>query len=316
MDILIRVRYTFIDKENKFIFTLPNSIHPILGYKVLQQFAKKRKIQKPEAITTRGLRKHLATICQLFHMREEEVEQLSTFMGHSQATHRSNYRLPDDVFQTAKITTLLLMMEKGEGQKYKGMTLDEIYIQLEEEIQPENEEESDEENGMDLSLESVFQDLNNTPQAPFSTKKLGKITKTKKREFHSWTQEQKITMAFFANEIKLKCPPKKNQVLYFNNCTTQTQTLISPSNGKRLRFSCKTCTLKKLNYLNEDHKILIYIIEKKIMPLVLSLTLVHFMNLVLVMKSPVPKRLLCKIMYLRPYLFIITRTHKDLGFPM
>lgn len=125
-------------------------------------------------------------------MSEEDLEQLSTFMGHSKATHRSNYRLPDDVFQTAKITKLLLMMEKGEGEKYKGMTLDEIDVQLEDDLQPENEEYSDGENGVYLPLHDIIDfNLNSTPELPSSNAKVKKIMNNKKREVHSWTQDQR-----------------------------------------------------------------------------------------------------------------------------
>jgi hypothetical protein len=50
-------------------------------------------------------------------------------------THRSIiliknlfYRLPEDVYQTAKISKLLILMDKGVGHKFKGESLNEIDI--------------------------------------------------------------------------------------------------------------------------------------------------------------------------------------------
>lgn len=41
------------------------------------------------------------------------------------------HRLPQDVFQTAKIAKLLVMMDKGEGGTNQGKTLREIDLNLE-----------------------------------------------------------------------------------------------------------------------------------------------------------------------------------------
>ncbi|KAJ8932231.1 hypothetical protein NQ318_004433 [Aromia moschata] len=57
------------------------------------------------------------------------LEQLTTFMGHTLDVHRKEYRLPDDIFQTAKIAKLLLLMESGDVGKYQGKTLDEINLE-------------------------------------------------------------------------------------------------------------------------------------------------------------------------------------------
>ncbi|KAG5899076.1 hypothetical protein JTB14_028246 [Gonioctena quinquepunctata] len=54
--------------------------------------------------------------------------------------HKQAYRLPDDVYQTAKISKLLLLMEKGEASQFKGKTLDEINLNLEEAIMRDSDE--------------------------------------------------------------------------------------------------------------------------------------------------------------------------------
>lgn len=42
------------------------------------------------------------------------------------------YRLPDDVYQTAKITKLLHLMETGKISEYKNKNLDEIEFDVNE----------------------------------------------------------------------------------------------------------------------------------------------------------------------------------------
>lgn len=51
-------------------------------------------------------------------------------MGHTIGTHSKSYRLPTVV--TAKIA---MLMETGEAEKYKEMTLEEIQLPMDEEIE-------------------------------------------------------------------------------------------------------------------------------------------------------------------------------------
>ncbi|CAG5001638.1 unnamed protein product [Parnassius apollo] len=76
------------------------------------------------------LRKHLATSTQTFNLKESDIEQLANFMAHIHAVHRQNYRLPDDVYQTAELSKLLLLMESGKVDSYKGKCLDDINLDL------------------------------------------------------------------------------------------------------------------------------------------------------------------------------------------
>jgi hypothetical protein len=57
--------------------------------------------------------------------------------------HFVPYRLPDDLYQTAKIAKVLLLMEKGDAAKYKNKSLDEIEINADEEVDFEEDENGD-----------------------------------------------------------------------------------------------------------------------------------------------------------------------------
>ncbi|CAH0551285.1 unnamed protein product [Brassicogethes aeneus] len=134
MKLILNVRKNFIDNTNLFLFATTKSNEPITGYKVVQKHAKLCGAKNPEALTSTKLRKHLATLTQVFNMSNNDIEQLATFMGHTFNVHSTVYRLPDDVYQTAKIAKLLLLMEKGDAGKYKGKTLDEIDLDMDTEI--------------------------------------------------------------------------------------------------------------------------------------------------------------------------------------
>lgn len=75
--------------------------------------------KNPKAISSTRLRKHLATLTQMFCMSKNDVEQYVSFMGHTIGIRRHNYRFPNGV---------------GEGDaypyRYKGMTLSEIDVNL------------------------------------------------------------------------------------------------------------------------------------------------------------------------------------------
>lgn len=135
VDILLKVRpQIFANVFNPYLFGRPSYTTPISGYKTLEKHAKLSGVQNPSALTATRLRKHLATITQIFNMSEGDIEQLATFMGHTERVHRSEYRLPDDVYQTAKICKLLLMMESGTAAQWKGMRLEDININMEDDL--------------------------------------------------------------------------------------------------------------------------------------------------------------------------------------
>lgn len=62
------------------------------------------------------------------------MEQLAGFMGHTLGVHKGSYRLPNDLYQTAKISKLLLLMEQGKAAEYKGKALTDIELDLEEDL--------------------------------------------------------------------------------------------------------------------------------------------------------------------------------------
>ena len=204
--VLLKYRHNFVTHENMYLFGNPNTLKPICGYKILKKHAIASGAKNPSAITATKLRKHLATLTQVISMSDNDIEQLASFMGHTVGVHKGSYRLPDDVFQTAKISKLLLLMESGEAAEYKGKALDEIDIDLDQnllEITESDDEPNDPEN-YDLSVS----DLNISNNSTVSNKKV----RTKPRKLIPWTEQQKkLVNTFFADHI-LNCrPPKKHE---------------------------------------------------------------------------------------------------------
>lgn len=213
--LLINLRPNFFkDILNPFLFGRPRYATPICGYKVLEKHAKACGALNPAALTATRLRKHLATITQLFDMTEGDIEQLATFMGHTDKTHRGEYRLPDDVYQTAKICKLLLMMESGDAAKYRGKSLNEIQIDMDDNLLTSSDHE-----GNKLGEFDDLSDLDDEHNKSDSIITQDDVVdrdhqrmKSKKRSLVPWTTEQKVIVKnFFKEHIKDKRPPKKKE---------------------------------------------------------------------------------------------------------
>ena len=61
-----------------------------------------------------------------------ELEELARHMGHELSVHRSFYRLQEDVTELAKVSKLLLTVERGEAHRFAGLGLDDIQLEGEQ----------------------------------------------------------------------------------------------------------------------------------------------------------------------------------------
>lgn len=192
-----------------------NTTGPICGYKIVRKYAIKCGAKNPNAITATRLRKHLATLTQLLCMSDSDIEQLATFMGHTVGVHKGSYRLPDDVYQTSKISKLLLLMEKGEAAQYKGKSLQEIELDLDEDLM-KGDENNKEEDELPLIDDGIKENMKKTDNENLKNNsiemKIPNKNFKKTRTLVPWTYEQKsVVNSFFADHIKQKIPPKKHE---------------------------------------------------------------------------------------------------------
>lgn len=108
--------FNFIDKNNPYLFALPHSMNCIRGCDAVRKLSIESGVKNPENLTSTKLRKQVATIAQILNLSNGDLEQLSTFLDHSKDVHNQFYRLSESAFQVAKVSKLLLMLEKGEGR--------------------------------------------------------------------------------------------------------------------------------------------------------------------------------------------------------
>ncbi|KAL7853949.1 hypothetical protein AOLI_G00207930 [Acnodon oligacanthus] len=73
--------------------------------------------------------KHVATVSQILNLKNNELDQVADFLGLDFRVHREYYRLSEATTQLAKISKLLLAMEKGCLPDLQGKSLDDIEIE-------------------------------------------------------------------------------------------------------------------------------------------------------------------------------------------
>ena len=62
-------------------------------------------------------------------MQKEELKMLADHMGHSLNIHTDVYRLQSSVLERTKVARVLLAVEAGQLNKYKGHTLVAVSIE-------------------------------------------------------------------------------------------------------------------------------------------------------------------------------------------
>ncbi|CAG9823910.1 unnamed protein product [Phaedon cochleariae] len=144
-------------------------------------------------------------------MTDNDLEQLATFMGHTTGVHKNLYRLPNDVYQTAEVSKLLLLMDKGNASEFKEKALDgkeidiedlfeekEDFVESDEELHRFNEDSGMNNEAGPIEIETAINDSPKTTSKKF------------KRILIPWTVEQKeIVRELFKDNIEKKIPPKR-----------------------------------------------------------------------------------------------------------
>lgn len=75
------------------------------------------------------MRKHIATIAQLLAMGGSDLEQLSNHLRYEKTTRFNFYRKTDKL-KIAKVSELLLRMEKKSLAEYQGKSVEEIDLEV------------------------------------------------------------------------------------------------------------------------------------------------------------------------------------------
>ncbi|CAG9817738.1 unnamed protein product [Phaedon cochleariae] len=259
---LLSYRTKCVADTNQYLFANPRTENRWLsGYHILKKLAEQSGVNNRELFTSTRLRKQIATVLQIMNITETEMEQFANFMGHTMKTHEQYYRLPQDVYQTAKVSKLLLAINSGKGALYKGKTLDEIDFSDDVESDDSDSEETKEiftrKNSISKSeitnssklmkiavpgtSESDFNnDYEDNPSSdedevenPKKKKKAGKTQRIR------WTEEQKrIISTFFRDHIRNKIAPKKLEV---EKLMQQNKKLFKSKNWVKIKAYVYNC---------------------------------------------------------------------------
>lgn len=129
IDLLIQKREACqVLKENVHVFARPNALSTYRGSDVLREYAAACGARNPAALSSTKLRKQIATLSTVLNLKDNDMDQLANFLGHDIRIHKQFYRLPESTLQLAKISKLLIAMEKGALSKLQGVCLDDIVI--------------------------------------------------------------------------------------------------------------------------------------------------------------------------------------------
>ncbi|KAF5286265.1 hypothetical protein FQR65_LT12749 [Abscondita terminalis] len=126
-------------------------------------------------------------------------------MGHTEKTHNEFYKLPQDIYQTAKVSKLLILMDKGGGHKYKGKSLNEIDINPEVDLaESDNEEETESTiTNMNIVVDHFEGEASTSAECRKAVKKTGRTP---------WSSAQiHLVKKEFKSHIDKKQAPKKHE---------------------------------------------------------------------------------------------------------
>ncbi|XP_073701715.1 uncharacterized protein [Garra rufa] len=112
--------------DNGFLFAVPKSLSFFRGHDCIRKFAQESGARHPEYLRSTQLRKQVATTSQILNLKNNQMDQLADYLGHDIRVHRKFYRLPAATLPTAKISTMLLALERGNITELQGRSLDEI----------------------------------------------------------------------------------------------------------------------------------------------------------------------------------------------
>ncbi|XP_073726921.1 uncharacterized protein [Misgurnus anguillicaudatus] len=152
MELLVETREACgVLNENPFMFARSGAMSAYRGGECISKAGREYGIKNPEALSSTRLRKHIATMSKILNLDENEADQLADFLGHDIRIHRQYYRLPEGTLQLAKMSKVLMAMEKGTLSSFKGKRLDDIEIDPNEQLEAEGDTmSSDEEDCSDL----------------------------------------------------------------------------------------------------------------------------------------------------------------------
>ncbi len=114
-----------IRKKNMYMFANDKTA-VFRAYDSLKKMALRSGLKYPERITSTNLRKYMATLCQVFNLKDNELEYVCRHMGHTSKVHKQYYRAMSHSIEKIDVAKLLLAQEYGVTDKLRGKSLSDI----------------------------------------------------------------------------------------------------------------------------------------------------------------------------------------------
>ena len=198
IELLIQKRSAVgVCETNPYIFVNPMSAEQcaLRGSDCLRKCVMNCGASAPDAITSTGLRRHIGTLSQVLNLKEHELDMLADFLGHDVRVHREFYRLPEATVQVAKISELLMTMEKGIG-KWRGKTMDELDPGLEGAVSMGAVDVDADLDGRERDGDKCTggKDAGGTPETPAPSRQTPPTVNNRRRSHRSWTVAEKAAI--------------------------------------------------------------------------------------------------------------------------
>ncbi|XP_033760778.1 uncharacterized protein LOC117342681 [Pecten maximus] len=259
LDCLNKHRAGVVVPTNKYLFAAPTTANGHLkGWDALNVVSEKAGLMKPRLMRTTNLRKYVATVSQIVDMgSNQELEWLASHMGHSLSVHREYYRLQEKTLELAKVSKLLMVVDKGLTHKYAGRRLDEITLDEIEDVPEEEPNQQDSEiedvpevepNQQDSEIENVqvepnqqdseIEDVPDPEEEPNQQDSEPSLEKERKKKTRvPWTKaDTEILKRIFHPCITSNKPPTKNDVLLGTRKNTYVKTMFEKRGWKCIKY--------------------------------------------------------------------------------
>ena len=116
--------------ENPYVFAVNNgsSLPTIRGNDALRKATAGLELKQPNQISSTALRKYVATVSQIVDMNQSEMGWLAKHLGHDIQIHKDFYRLQESTIEMALVGNLLVAVDEGKVNKFKGRSIRDINI--------------------------------------------------------------------------------------------------------------------------------------------------------------------------------------------
>ncbi|XP_044762705.1 uncharacterized protein LOC123319818 isoform X2 [Coccinella septempunctata] len=211
IDLLLEKRGKYIPSDNEYVFASPGSSTKWEKADVaFREMTKKINLRHPESIGSNKWRKHIATTMQILNLTKEEMKQFSNFMGYTEKSNAEFDELPVDIYETAKLAKILMMMDRSLPAELKGKSLSDMNVDLVSTSVEENDEEGNNcktPQKRKASMDTVLKDDGESNEITEGKSKRNKIIKK------VWTDEEiKILLREFGSHIKERTYPSAAKI--------------------------------------------------------------------------------------------------------